>query len=130
MPAKQPRITFTPTPESFALLKRMSRATGQPISGCARDMMATLEDHLDMLVHVLERARGLSQGAREAALAAATDAEIAMRPLLDEAEALMFKMVTALEEPPLPLLDARPPSSNTGVTEVRKGNKVPARKAA
>lgn len=115
MPAKSPRIFFTPTRRSYELLSRMHRTTGQPLSACAREMMETLEDHLAMLVHVLEQAKALNNGARQAAAAAAEEAAVAMHPLLEEAARVMLKMAKAMDEPTLPL-DALPPTSNTGAT--------------
>lgn len=116
MAGKSPRIFFTPTARSYELLQRMHRTTGQPLSACAREMLETLEDHLAMLVHVLEKAKALNIGAMQAAAAAAEDAAEAMSPLLEEAARIMVKMATALDEPPLPLDAPRPPSSNTGAT--------------
>lgn len=115
MPAKAERITFTPTLTTLALLKRFSAATGQSISGCTREMMQTLDPHLSMLVDVLEKARSLNEGARDAALAAAADAQTILGPLLEEAQSVMLKISKAMDEPTLPL-GAEPPSSNTGVT--------------
>lgn len=116
MSAASPRITFTPTPETHRLLSRLSAATGAPMSACTRDMLETLTDHLRMLVMVLEKARGLNDGAREAAHAASIDAQAIMEPLLQEAARVMLKLATAMDEPPLPLEDGKPPSSNTGAT--------------
>lgn len=115
MPAKSPRITFTPTPATYELLKRFSAATGQSISGCTREMLETLDEHLLMLVGVLEKVRSLNNGAREAAESAAADAEAILGPLLEQAESVMCRLVQVIDEPTLPL-DPEPPSSNTGVT--------------
>jgi hypothetical protein len=113
MPATSPRITFTPSPGTYELLARLSKATGAPLSACTRDMLDTLQDHLGMLVLVLEKARDLNDSARDAAHAAATEANLVMGPLLEEAARVMLKLATAIDEPGLPL---QPPTSNTGVT--------------
>lgn len=116
MPAALPRITFTPSPTTHALLVRLSKATGAPLSACTRDMLETLNDHLRMLVMVLERTRGLNQSAVDAVQAAAEESALVMEPLLAEAARLMVRMATAMDEPALPLGSIEPPSSNTGVT--------------
>lgn len=118
MSAISPRITFTPDSDTYALLVRLSKASGAPLSACTRDMLSTLKDHLAMLVMVLEKAKVLNEGAKEAAQAAAADAEAVMTPLLEEAARVMRKLVTALDEPRLPLDAAQPPASNTGATLV------------
>lgn len=116
MPTKQARIMFSPTPESHALLLRMSAATGQPMSGVVRDMIETIAPHLEQMCTLLERASKLSEGVREAASAAARDAGDALIPALVEAERAMRKLEQIVDEPGLPLVASEPPSSNTGAT--------------
>lgn len=115
MPAKSPRIIFTPAPETHDLLQRFSAATGQPVSAVVRDMLGTIGPHLATMVDLLERASQLSEGVREAAGVAAKEAGGALIPLLEEAERAMANLERILDEPGLPLTP-RPPSSNTGAT--------------
>ena len=117
MPAKSPRLTFTPTAKSHALLTRLAAVSRSPASTVCRDMLETLEDHLEMLVLVSEQVAHLNEGARQAAHEAAGEAKRQLSPLMEEAARIMLKMATAIDEPSLPLGEAPPPSSNTGVTE-------------
>jgi hypothetical protein len=114
MPAKSPRLTFTPTRRSFELLSKISATTGVPVSATCRDMMEALEDHLEMLAIVQTQVVALNAGAKQAAAAASKEAAEALTPLMEEASRIMLKMATAIDQPALPF-DGKPPSSNTGV---------------
>jgi len=116
MTTKLPRVMFTPTPETHALLQRFSAATGQPMSAVVRDMLTNVGPHLVMMVDLLERAAQLTDGVRDAAGAAAREAGEALMPLFAEAERAMANLERVIDEPGLPLPIAKPPSSNTGAT--------------
>lgn len=116
MTTKTPRIMFTPAPETHALVLRLAKASGQPVSSIVREMLQTVAPHLESICTLLEKAAGLSGDVREAARAAAEHASDALLPLMLEAERSLQNLGRILDEPGLPLGAPQPPTSNTGAT--------------
>lgn len=117
--AKTPRIMFTPAPETYALLVRLSAATRQPMSSLVRDMVKGVEPHLETMIGLMEKAASVSDGVRVAARAAAEQAAGDLLPVLRDAERVMLNLERVFDEPGLPLGTPEPPSSNTGATSLR-----------
>lgn len=115
MPTKQTRLTFAPTPETLAVIQRISRVTRQPVSSIVAESMGLLTEHLANLAEVLEQADALSAEAKLVMVAAADSAAEQLRPVVVEARRVMGDLQRTIQDNCNPD-DGEPPSSNTGVT--------------
>lgn len=117
MPTKKKRLMFAPTPETWAVLHRLSRVTKQPVSALVAESMEVLNDHLTNMCEVLEQAEALTLEQKAVVKAAADSAHDALLPHILHARAVMGELSRTIEDATAPAdASGEPPDSNTGVT--------------
>lgn len=114
MPTKSPRITFTPSPVVHRSLARIAEISKQPLSSVVSESLELLVEHLQNLLEILETASKLNEEARTVLIASAESSADALRPHYLEAQRVMAELTRKVDD--LTMVDAGPPSSNTGVT--------------
>lgn len=113
MAAVSPRITFTPTAETFRALSRLALIQQRRPSLIVREMMDGVALHLDRLADMLE---GMATARFRTDQAIVEAVEAANDEFLPHAAAAIDAF-NALSE----AVAGKPPSCNTGVTTPRQG---------
>lgn len=109
MPAKRPRIMFTPGEDTLAAVRRIAALEGKPVSAVVADFMDTVTPFMLDLVEAMEAAKAARDDAKAGIVAAAEEAAERMAPHVEEVQQAFWKLLRAAN------VD-EPPSSNTGVT--------------
>lgn len=123
MPAKRPRIMFTPSDRAYSAIRRVAAVTQRPVASVVTEQVEVLAEHLENLATVLEHADRLRKEEPQAFAAAAKAAFEQMLPLVEQADLHAGKLEEAFRAFPGQLGmfdDSEPPSSNTGATGPRE----------
>lgn len=112
MPAKRPRIMFTPSDRAYAAIRRVADVTDRPVSSIVSEQIDVLAEHLENLATVLEHADRLRKEEPQLVAAAAKAAFEQMLPLVNQGQDVWRDLAGQFG-----LFDeGQPPSSNTGAT--------------
>lgn len=82
MATAKPRITVTLTDEQYAVLRRMSDSSGQPMSGFITDLLQSALPTLERMSGTFQQIRSFQDERRTKVLAAMDEAQAAFEPLI------------------------------------------------
>jgi len=82
MTTAKPRITVTLTDEQYAVLRRMSDSSGQPMSGFITDLLQSALPTLERMSGTFQQIRSFQDERRTKVLAAMDEAQAAFEPLI------------------------------------------------
>lgn len=83
MPTKKPRITVTLTDEQYKVLRSISDASGQPMSGYISDLIEAALPTAKKVAVTMQQIRGYNDEQRDRVLKTMDEAQSAFEPLIN-----------------------------------------------
>jgi uncharacterized protein (DUF1778 family) len=110
MPAKNPRIAVTVSPERYELIRRLAELQGRSMGSVMNEVFDQVEPVLERVCVVLEAAHKAQDEARTGLKERAESAEKDLQPLLEQAMSQFDMFIQGAKED----AEGEPPGSNHG----------------
>lgn len=135
MATTKPRITLSLQPRLYEVIRTISGATGQPMSGIISELLETSVPVLERLAATTQRFKAVKDDERATLLAALADAEATLAPVaqgvLGQFDLFLEQAVAFASKPQQSRSDSsaagapQTPRTNRGVTPTRRKPRKP-----